>query len=108
MQNTSSDDELDALYQALKSIVTHPKFEDVLSEIQRLPPIEGLQVALTQLTPQALADMGVPIPKECTITTRVSQDSTSSTTSAADAAATEQNVAYVLAFVPCVSVGISN
>jgi len=91
LQNTPSNDELDASYKALRNVVEHSEFQRVLAEIQSLLPIERLQAAFTQLTTQALAAKGIPIPAGLTITTHASQDSASPSISTADVAATEQN-----------------
>jgi|SRR6266436_8897103 len=89
-----SDDELDASYQALRSVVTHPEFQSVLAEIEKLPQIERLQATFTQLTPQTLAARGIPIPAGLSITTDASQDSAGPTTNTADVAATRQNTSH--------------
>lgn len=94
MQNTPNYDGVDASYQALRNVVTNPEFQRVLAEIQNLPPIERLQAAFTQLTPQVLAAGGIPIPAEFSITTRASERSAGPTTGTADVTATEQNMAY--------------
>ena len=95
LQNMPPDDELDASYKALRSVVTHPEFKNVLAEIKSLsPPNERLQAAFTKLTIPVLTARGIPTPAGLRITIRASQeDSTGPTTSTADAAAAWQNTA---------------
>jgi delta-aminolevulinic acid dehydratase/porphobilinogen synthase len=84
---------MDASYQALKNVITNPEFQSVLAEIQSLPPIERLQATYTQLTAQALAARGIPIPAQFSITTYTSEKSTSSTATAENIAAPERSAA---------------
>ena len=96
MQNMSSgetNEGFDVSYQALKGVVTHPKFQEVLTKIQSLPPNERLQAAFTQLTPIALAAKGIPIPEDLSITTSATQRLTSRTTNTADVVATGKGTA---------------
>ena len=71
LQHTSPDDK-DALYQELIDFLMHPEFQKVLAEIRSLPPDEGLQAALKQLSPKELATMSIPIPEDLRITTSAS------------------------------------
>jgi hypothetical protein len=91
MQNTLSGEGLDASYQALRNVVTHPEFQRVLTEIPgSLSPIERLQAVFTRLAPQALAARGIPIPEGFDVTTHVSGHSAGSTTNTADVVTTGQ------------------
>ena len=74
MQNMPSHDELDASYQALRNIITHPEFQKVLTEIQNVPPSERLQALSTHLAPKALAAKGIQIPEGSNITMHISHD----------------------------------
>jgi hypothetical protein len=93
LDNTPSNEGMDASYQALKNVITNPEFQKALAEIQSLPPIERLQAAYTQLTAQALAARGITIPAQFSITTNTSEKSTNSTISAEAIAAPEQSAA---------------
>src|SRR5437868_4770406 len=93
LENTPSHEGIDTSYQALKNVITNPEFQRVLAEIQSLPPIERVQAAYTQLTAQALATRGIPIPAQFSITTNTSEKSTSATASAENIAAPERSAA---------------
>ncbi len=64
MSNVPSAEELDVLFQAFKDVVTHPEFQKAFEEVQSLPEDQRLDAASTQLTVQALAARGIPIPPE--------------------------------------------
>lgn len=93
MQKTSPGEELDYSYQALKTIVENPEFQEVITELQSLPPIERVEAAFLQLTPEALAARGVSIPDELTITINASQKSNALDSSNASKVAKVQNTA---------------
>jgi hypothetical protein len=76
MPDMRSFENLDAWFQQVRSIVMHPAFQQILTEIQNLPFEEGLQAAFTQLTPQVLTARNVPIPAGTLISIRASQDAT--------------------------------
>jgi hypothetical protein len=67
MSNVPSAEELDASFQAFKDVVTHPEFQKAFEEVQSLPEDQRLDAASTQLTVQALAARGIPIPPEAGI-----------------------------------------
>lgn len=62
MSNLPSSDELDTLFQGLKSIVTHPELQKVSEELQNLPPDQRSQAIATLFTPESLAARGISIP----------------------------------------------
>jgi len=74
LQNMPSPDELDALYQVFKAIVTHPAFQSTVAAIRSTTASEGSQAVSTQLPQDALVAEGVPIPDGYTITTTVLPD----------------------------------
>jgi hypothetical protein len=93
MQNTLSGEQLEASYQALRSVVTHPEFQSVVAEIRSLPVSERLQESLTRLTPQALAARGIPVPEGFSVITYAPAHSVNPNTHVANVATTGSRVA---------------
>lgn len=74
MLNMPSSNELDALFQKCKAVLTHPELQRVLEEVQRLPETQRTQAINTKLTSQALMARGIPIPNGMSIATHVGDD----------------------------------
>src|SRR5215469_11605621 len=59
---------------ALTEVTTHPTFLKILQELSEVPEERRLMEAQQRLTPQALSQQGVPIPKDFRVTLRYFED----------------------------------
>lgn len=76
--NIPSSEELDSMFQELKTVLTHPEFQKAFDEVASLPVEQRVPAVFTKLTLGALAARGVQIPRSMSFSTHNSETSNAS------------------------------
>jgi hypothetical protein len=109
--NMPTPEEISTWSQELSTTVMHPEFLKAIEEISSLPEAQYSQAVFTQLTPQALAARGVPIPEGLRVSTRYFENPDDRTLSATELGTGESDMTGGLTsgtsfFNLCLTIGI--